>query len=50
MNKFQPLFTHEKEQSIEHNSSTSNDPIDFSMTNSKRNKSNIKSKEDHLQS
>ena len=37
MNKFQPPFTHEKEQSIEHNSSTSNNPIDFSITNGKRN-------------
>ena len=49
INKFQPLFIHKKEQSIKHNSSTSNDPIDFSITNSKRNEHNIKQKQDHLQ-
>ena len=44
MNKLQPLFIHKKEQSIEHNSSTSNDPTDFSITNSKKNEHNIKQK------
>ena len=29
MNKFQALFTHEKEQSIENNSSISNDHTDL---------------------
>ena len=44
MNKLQLLFIHEKEQSIGHNSSTSNDPIDFSITNSKKNEHNIEQK------
>ena len=43
-NYFQPLFVHEKEQSIEDNSSTSNDLIDFIIRNSKSKKYNIKQK------
>ena len=43
-NYFQPLFVHEKEQSIEDNSSTSNDLIDFIIRNSKSKKHNIKQK------
>ena len=43
-NYFQPLFVHEKEHSIEDNSSTSNDLIDFIIRNSKSKKHNIKQK------
>ena len=48
INKFKLLFIHENEQCIEHNSSTSNDPVDFSITNSKRSEHNIKQNEDHF--